>query len=213
MSIKNLIFDVDGTLWDQCGIIADAWNDAYFIDTGKKLGLDDEKVRRECGKTMVDIANSIYPEDGEAYRLELLDHGMEVEHQYMEERPACFYPQVYETLRQLHDAGYKLFIVSNAQSGYIELVIRKGALEAFITDYLQFGDTNETKDMNIATIMRRNNLVPEETLYVGDIDKDNIAAHTAGIKMIYAAYGYGEITEPDYQVNHFAEIMDLVKKI
>ena len=48
MNIENIIFDVDGTLWDSTGEVAKAWNLAV-----KELGIECEEItsdtlKREC---------------------------------------------------------------------------------------------------------------------------------------------------------------------
>ena len=56
MNIENIIFDVDGTLWDSTGEVAKAWNLAV-----KELGIECEEItsdtlKREFGKPMNVIA-------------------------------------------------------------------------------------------------------------------------------------------------------------
>ena len=61
MNIENIIFDVDGTLWDSTGEVAKAWNLAV-----KELGIECEEItsdtlKREFGKPMNVIADHLFP--------------------------------------------------------------------------------------------------------------------------------------------------------
>lgn len=60
MNIENIIFDVDGTLWDSTGEVAKAWNLAV-----KELGIECEEItsdtlKREFGKPMNVIADHLF---------------------------------------------------------------------------------------------------------------------------------------------------------
>lgn len=45
MNIENIIFDVDGTLWDSTGEVAKAWNLAV-----KELGIECEEITSDTLK-------------------------------------------------------------------------------------------------------------------------------------------------------------------
>ena len=107
--------------------------------------------------------------------------------------------------------GHRLFIVSNCQSGYIELFLRKTGLEKYITDIECFGNTKKTKGENIRLVIDRN--IPGSTCYVGDTAGDQTAAAYAGIPFIFASYGFGQVNEEDSfaSISSIRELPDLVK--
>lgn len=83
----------------------------------------------------------------------------------------------------------KVFIVSNCQSGYIELFLKKTGLAPYVTDTECFGDTGMKKAENIRLVVARNGL--QQPVYVGDTKGDEEAAHEAGVPFVHAAYGFG----------------------
>jgi len=50
------------------------------------------------------------------------------------------------------------------------------------------------------------NVDPSETLFVGDMDVDSIAAKRAGIDYVHASWGYGSCGEDEYQLKVFSDI-------
>lgn len=212
MAIKNLIFDVDGTLWDVTETLSIAWSEAASKTLNKEVFLSKEAIQKELGKTMEDIGKSLFASEDSQMQEKLIESCIKYEHEYLEKMGGKFYPQVLETLSHLKD-DYNLYIVSNAQSGYIELLLEKGNLQDIIIDHLAYGDTGKGKDYNIAKIIEKHNLNKEETLYLGDILADQEASHKAGIKMIHCSYGFGVIENPDYVIKSMSELPNFLKSI
>ena len=98
-----------------------------------------------------------------------------------------------------------VFIVSNCQSGYIELVMEKTGITEYVKDFECFGDTGKNKDENIKLIVERNNL--KKPVYVGDTQGDYEACTKAGVPFIWAAYGFGRPDDDKY----FAKLEDFPK--
>lgn len=115
------------------------------------------------------------------------------------------YPDVKETLVKLSEKC-RLFIVSNCQSGYIELFMKKAGIEKYITDYECFGDTGDGKSGNIRLLMERNHL--DEAVYVGDTQGDYEATVSAGIPFIFAEYGFGHVENPYLTIGGIRELLD-----
>ena len=98
-------------------------------------------------------------------------------------------------------------IVSNSQSGYIEAMLKNTGLGEYFVDHLCFGDTLKQKGENIRLIMERGGV--KEAVYVGDTQGDANACDMAGVPMIYASYGFGNV-EGDYPViRKFSDLLDL----
>ena len=102
---------------------------------------------------------------------------------------------------------YKLFLVTNAQRGYIDTVFAVHDVQKYFTDWMCFGDTNASKDVTIRKIIERNNL--KNAVYVGDTQGDADSCEKAGIPIVYAAYGLGKVEKPWRSIDKFSELEDI----
>lgn len=209
--MKNIIFDVDGTLWDTTEVVAGAWNQSVQDIGGTKAVITAEILKKEFGKPMDIIADNVFYDADQQTKEKLLQKCCEYEHtavvQY--ERDMMF-PNVRETLIQL-SKSCKLFIVSNCQSGYIELFMEKAGVKEYIMDHECFGDTGKSKGENIRLLMDRNHL--EEAVYVGDTQGDYESTRYAGIPFVFAKYGFGDPEGFEYSIASFDELCKLSEEI
>ena len=106
---------------------------------------------------------------------------------------------------------YKLFVVSNCQSGYIESFIKAHKLSDVFDDIECWGNNLLPKGENNKLIMKRNNIT--SAVYVGDTAGDEQSARVAGIPFIFAEYGFGEAVKPDYTIKEFSELVELMRNI
>ena len=203
----NIIFDVDGTLWDSTEVVAQAWNKAIAEVGGTKTVVSAAILKREFGKTMKVIADNLFPDADEATKALLMKKCCDYEHEALEENEEeLLYPAVVSTIKELA-LRHRLFIVSNCQSGYIELFMKKAGIEAYIEDWECFGDTGKVKGENIRLLMERNKLA--EAVYVGDTQGDYEATQLAGIPFIFARYGFGSVTVATQGIERFEDLLPL----
>ena len=211
--MKNLIFDIDGTLWDTTGVVAGAWNKAIAkmaVPELASLNVTADMLKKEFGKPMDVIADDLFGDIDAGVKAELLSLCCEYEQAALSECDENLtYEGMNDTLRKLSE-DHNLFIVSNCQDGYIELVIRKTGLTGLIKDFECFGRTELQKDENIKLVMERNGLEPSDTVYIGDTMGDFTATKKAGIKFVFASYGFGDVAEPDYVISSMGELLKLV---
>lgn len=204
--IEGIIFDVDGTLWDSTKEVAYSWNQAIKEQTDMDRTLTAEQLKREFGKPLEEIMDDLFPELAQKEQESLADHLYKYENKWVETAPCIVYDQMAETVRQL-SRKYKLFIVSNCQSGYIEAFLKNTGLGEYFADYTCPGDTGKLKGENIRIIMERNGI--KEAIYVGDTQGDANACKEAGIPMIFAAYGFGQVEEEHVAIQSFGELLEL----
>ncbi len=208
--IKNVILDVDGTLWDTTGIVAEAWNAAIETDGRSGAHATPHRLKQLFGKPMNVIGELLFTDVSQSVREKLLDDCVVREQEVLEEHDAkILFPGVAETMKALVEAGKELFVVSNCQSGYIELFLRKNDFESLVTDFECFGNTGMSKGMNIRSVMERNGLIPWETVYVGDTQGDCDAAAEAGVPFVFADYGFGDVPQAERRIRRFSELLDL----
>lgn len=212
--IKNVIFDIDGTLWDSTSIVAEGWNRAAAETGYSNTVITPDMLRREFGQPMDIIADHIFGDvEDMKKREELLDKCCDYEEQLLNANTKDIsYEGMREGMEEL--AGhYKLYIVSNCQCGYIELVMRKNHITHLISDHECFGNTGTCKGETIKTLMERNGIRKEETVYVGDTMGDCEASAMAGIPFIWAEYGFGDVQDAEIRIKKFSELSRVVEEI
>lgn len=209
MKFDYLIFDVDGTLWDTTETVAKSWN--YGL---KHYGVEREPItaddlKQEFGKTMAVIAQDLLPQlpvdEGEA----LLEKCCVFEHEFIEKSEEDFlYPKVAEVFARLA-SDHKLFIVSNCQSGYIELFLDKNDLWKYVTDIECYGNTKRPKAENIRLLLDRQ--APGTACYIGDTMGDCLSSKEVGVPFVFASYGYGDVPEAEMKISCFEDLETLLK--
>lgn len=198
----SIIFDVDGTLWDSTELVAEAYNQT-FEQEGVDVHVTADVIRSLCGKPMDVFFDYLLPDESSERKAMLGEKAIKTENALLEQKSPVYYPEVKETMEKLAKK-VPLFIVSNCQKGYIELVLKWADLGPVVQDYLCFGDTGTSKGQTILTLMKRNNL--KKSIYVGDVQGDADACKEAGIPIIYCKYGFGTIEEPYAVIGEFKEL-------
>ena len=205
--MDGIIFDIDGTLWDSTVQVAEAWNTALRERTELGITLDSKELGSLFGKTMSEIGDALFPMLGTPEeRCAVLDICYEYENAYLSEHPGLLYEGVRETLPKLA-AKYPLFIVSNCQCGYIEVLLESTGLGPYIRDHLCFGETGTPKGQTIRTLMERNGL--EDVVYIGDTQGDADACREAGVPFVYAEYGLGNVPDAKVRIRKFSDLESL----
>ena len=202
-----IIFDIDGTLWDSRVPIAKSWNRSLSEHTGKSSNLSVEYLGSLFGRTMEDIAAILLPDATREEQAAFGEACFQAGNRYLEQEHGTLYPAVRETLTTLA-TRYPLYIVSNCQSGYTEVMLKTMGLEHLFQGFVCYGDTGESKGKNLVTLCKRYGLT--DPIYVGDTQGDANACKEAGLPMIYAAYGLGEVASPEQTINSFSELLNLL---
>ena len=202
--MEAILFDLDGTLWDSADGVLKTWNMVIAKHPECNRGLlTEEELAGYFGLPMKEIANRMFSHSTEEEKEVLMEECCKLENKYLAEHGGILFPKLAETLEILHKE-YKLFIVSNCQSGYIESFIKAHKMEAYFDDIQCWGDNMVPKGENNKLIMQRNGIT--RAVYVGDTSGDEQSARVAGIPFIFAAYGFGEAVKPDYTINAFEEL-------
>ena len=210
MKYKNLIFDIDGTLWDSRSIVAKGYNYVLEKEGLNHLFVTAEDLRKLFGKVMSEIADIVFATLPEAERYPLLERCMEWEHRFLEADPCdtIAYPKVKETIAKLAE-NHNLYIVSNSQKGYPELCMGKLGLEPYIKDHLCFGDTGTSKGKTIRKLMERNGIPADDVIYIGDTQGDYEATLEASVPFIWCTFGFGVPEGYESKIDAFEELLSL----
>lgn len=217
MEYKSIIFDLDGTLLESTADHID-WIykcceealDVQKIDSnfsreelGKLLGMDSyESYISICQR------NEIDPE--EHWELVTnLRHQKKLE--MLQNNDLGLYPEAEETIRELHDQGIKIGLVSNSPDKTVNEIIGFFGLSKYIEYYRGISSHNDLKhrkpsarnlQIGAAEINR------EPYVYVGNKKEDVEAAKNAGMdSIIIERDNTGLDADPDKLVESLSEIL------
>lgn len=210
MRFDGLILDVDGTIWNTTGIVAEAWNKTIDTFFPQVPHVNAEILKGQFGKTMDVIADNLFGVLSAEDKKILMEKCCIYEQKaLLENTKNITYEGVIETLKKLSSI-IPIFIVSNCQSGYIELVIEKNKITPLIKDFECFGNTGKSKAENIKLVASRNGL--KAPVYVGDTQGDYEACKEAGVPFIWAAYGFGKPEDNNYyaKIDSFTQLESLL---
>lgn len=210
MKFDGLILDVDGTIWNTTSIVAKAWNIAIEKNFPSVKRVTAEILKGQFGKTMDVIADNLFPELSREQKDYLIQRCADEEQKaLLENEEDISYHAVRETIEEI-SKKIPVFIVSNCQSGYIEVVIEKNRLENFISDFECFGNTGLEKSENINLVIRRNNL--KSPVYAGDTQGDFEACEQSKIPFIWASYGFGKVDQNRCfkTISNFGELKNII---
>ena len=200
----SIIFDMDGTLVNFLKPMLASWN-----LTCQKYGWDKvieyEELKSCMGLNGHDIGVRLFPgiDEDEATRRVYVCSAEEVEYFDKVEIGPTYIPNE-QFLIEL-SKKHKLFIVSNCLEGYIEIFLKKYGFEKYFIETANAA-SGITKAQNIKNLVEKHNL--KTPIYVGDTIKDKESSEEAGVKFVYASYGFGEVV-CDNKIEKLEDLLNL----
>jgi phosphoglycolate phosphatase len=209
---KIIILDFDGTLGDTASVIVQTTQ-----ATIKELGLPartDEQCAAMIGLRLVEIPPELFPEcevDGDLYA-ETYRRLFKV---FNTEGAVTLYPNVMETILELHRRGIILTIASSRSRSSLADYIENLGLSEIITYYLVAADVTEGKPAPEAVnrTLEHFGLKPEDAVVVGDTVFDIHMGKNAGTRSCGVTYGNGSresLADATWLIDDFAQLLNLV---
>jgi phosphoglycolate phosphatase len=207
LNVDNLIFDIDGTLWDASNTAAKAWNITF-----QNIGITTDKITKEdirafSGIPLVILLNTKFKHIGNVKTEQFIKEYSIIERETLKEGGVLF-EGVTEVLKKLSESK-GLYIVSNCLEGYVENFLEYSGLGNYIKGYEYSGIKQKSKGENIKVLISKHEL--QNAVYVGDTKIDKNACKEANIPFIYAAYGFGKVKDAKYFINDIKELLEIVK--
>ena len=216
MTIKNILFDLDGTLTDPKEGITRSIK--YALD---KLGkpIPSTKELLWCiGPPLKESFKKILESDDDTAETALYFY-----REYFKER-GIFENEVYsgipKVLEKLNKKSLKLFVATSKPYVYANEILTHFNLLSYFKDiYGSFLSGKLTdKGELIAHTLKNEKISAEKTLMVGDREHDIAGATKNNLRSIAVTYGYGteeELTKsnPDFIVDSPEEIFITVEKL
>ena len=203
----SIIFDLDGTLWDSTDVCLGAWHDAIRELPYVMHPVARAEIEGVMGLHHSLIGDRLFPYLNAVQRSEVMERCYAQEIEAIRRAGGKIYGGVEDVLEAL-SSRFRLFIVSNCQSGYIEAFHSYHNLERLFSDWECSGDTGLTKAENIRLVIERNTL--SKPIYVGDTKGDADAAKECGVPFVFASYGFGSVADADAAIASFDELRRLL---
>ncbi|GIO23908.1 pyrophosphatase PpaX [Oceanobacillus sp. J11TS1] len=205
MSIRTILFDLDGTLLNTNELIR-----ASFEHTFEKFNLHftPEEIKELNGPPLNETFHHIDPEKSEQMITTYREYNMKEHDRYVETFPA-----VYETIKQLHDKGIALGIVSTKIKKTVMMGLELTKLTEFFPVIITYDDVSHKKPHPepVEKAMARLHATPETTLMVGDNFHDIVSGQRAGVQT--AAVSWSEKTEDFLKSYHPTYYLDTMRDL
>lgn len=205
-TFDGIIFDVDGTIWDSTPVVENAWN-AALEAAGYEERVTAKRLQGLFGLPMEDIIQDILPWADDSTIKKFAPVCYKYEDEYLSKEAGIVYDGFEEMLNALH-GKYPMYIVSNCQAGYIELMLEKTGFGKYFNGHLCPGDTGLLKADNIRKICADYGLT--KPVYIGDTQMDANACKDAGVPIIFASYGFGSVDAPYKTISSPMELVKLL---
>jgi phosphoglycolate phosphatase len=197
-----LVFDLDGVLWDTNARVLARLGIAY-----REIVADD--IRAVCGQPHPEAVRRVFPDLTREQVEQIAEHTQGEDVRLIAERGGDLFPGVRELVPALR-GRLPLAIVSNCQSGYIEVFLETSGLGDYFVDFECWGNTGRSKGDNLGAVIERNRL--RAPLFVGDTEGDRAAALANRVRFVHAAYGFGRVAACDHAIASFAELPALLDR-
>lgn len=210
MRYKYILLDWDGNLADTLKI----WFNSYK-STAKFYNVEfpDEKIPSLFGRW--DVYDKFGAKDPAEFNEVLMSFANK------ESESIQLFPTVYETIKELHESGRKLAIVTTNTKPLVESTLKNTKLDKFIDVLIAAEDVTKHKPDPEPIIKALEKLDGNinQAIIIGDSDKDINAGKNAGIKTVLHipeanrqvySQAFLDSLKPDFQISMISELLNFL---
>ena len=196
--IKCVIFDVDGTMTKTMPLFELSFLRAFNEVSDKPLTL--AELRKSVGLSEEGMAKELIPEKQQAVLSKYYTYYEEL----LLTTPQVTYFGIKKLIKYLNDNGIITAVVSGKGKPALDITFRALGFEGLFKSVFAGHDKCPDKTQRIIKTMEILGVLPEETVYIGDIVSDITASRKANIRVISAGWDLNTDTEellrhnPDY---------------
>ena len=196
MTIRAVLFDLDGTLVDSLGDLTDAVN--HVRKTFSLPLLNEKDVRLKVGKGSRNLIQQILPGYSEAEITSALVMFLDYNRQHIAEKSRLF-PGILNTLHDLAARHTRMAVITNKNEDLCLLLLHDlGIYNLF--DCACGGDTypeRKPSPLPLLKIAEKLGVPPQECVMIGDSINDIESGQRAAMMTIACTWGYGGMAELD----------------
>jgi phosphoglycolate phosphatase-like HAD superfamily hydrolase/8-oxo-dGTP pyrophosphatase MutT (NUDIX family) len=207
MMIRNIIFDWSGTLVDDLPAVWKATN--YVLAQAERPELTLEQFRAEFCLPFTNFYDRYIPH----IPLPQLEDWFHTRFRQVQDL-VCELPHAREFLEFCRARKMRTFLLSTVHADHFAVQAGVTGFDKFLDrPYLNVWD----KRKKIHEILHENQLVPDETLFIGDMQHDIETAKHGGIHSCAVLTGYNtlgqlRVAEPDLIVEHLRELREVLEQ-
>lgn len=187
MTVKGIIFDLDGTLLYTLEDLTNSVNFALKNCGLKERSIDE--IKSFVGNGIIKLIERAIGDNqdkfNECHKLFLEDYKIN------STKTTHPYKNSLETLLKLKERGIKLAILSNKNDDEVKKLSKyyfKDIFDISLGKCPEFDKKPDSKSTNF--IIEKLNLKKEQTLFIGDSEVDILTAQNAGLKCLSVSWGY-----------------------
>lgn len=205
--IRNIIFDWSGTLVDDLPAVLKASN--YVLTQSGRTAMSLEQFRAEFSLPFKKFYDRHTPE----VPMPQLEAWFHQEFRQVQSS-VIELPHARKFLEFCRAHKIRTFLLSTVHGDYFATQCQVTGFDAFLDKpYTDVWDKRE----KIHEILRENNLKPDETLFIGDMEHDIETARHGGIHACAVLTGYNTLDQlraakPDLIVEHLGELRTVLEK-
>ena len=187
---RLVVFDWDGTLMDSEDKIVASVR-AAIADLSLQP-IPREQIRNIIGLGLREAVETLVPQRSDDFYQEFIER---YRHHFLvaDQTPMPLFDGVPETLRELRDQGYLLAVATGkARRGLNRVLDETGLGQLFVASRCADEAHSKPHPAMLQELMGELNVVPNETLMVGDTEYDLQMARNAGTAAIAVSYGVHE---------------------